>query len=85
MSDDRKQSPHYIRELDPNVNGSDEGNSDIARGSAFELLLFGVILAAITIFFESKWGIAISVLIVGLGIALFCRTGLGQYSRNERN
>ena len=44
MNDERKQSPHYIPELDPEKNSSDYGARDIAKYFVLMFLMSGIFL-----------------------------------------
>ncbi|GEM_PF-5434859 len=85
MAEERMQSPHYIPELDPYRNGSDEGVSDVGRVSAFYLLVGGLIGIAIglvagkqVVTLASAAGVAVA------GIAFWAMASLKKGSRGER-
>ncbi|MFQ5563744.1 MAG: hypothetical protein ACE5FO_09265 [Parvularculaceae bacterium] len=84
MPEDRKQSPHYIPELDPERNNSDEGASDIVRMYSLQFFVGGLIGILLGISFEKPIIIGVSVAVVILGIAFWTLASLKKTSCDER-
>ncbi|MEM9014205.1 MAG: hypothetical protein AAGB02_03765 [Pseudomonadota bacterium] len=81
MSLDRKQSPHYIPELDPEVNGTDEGAVDLARESGVTACGAGLALIIVGAFGAIQTAVVMGAVALTGGVAALLSTGSGQNSR----